>query len=610
MPFTNRYPYTDFHELNLDWFLEEFKKVTDKVTDLDTTVQQFTEFVTNYFDSLDVQQEISNEISRKIADGTIPGLLAPMVETVQQELDAQVAVQDNRLSVLEGRMDEFASLPPGSTAGNAELLDIRIEASGYTAASAGDAVRDQVGNLTEDLGTAVNNQNRRNKYLYKENTYIDNAGTESTLSGYDCYKVPVSQDTMISLVWNPATPFYSSLSDANVFKWHNSNNTVTPMGMLTPDRSYYIDKNNGFAMFIAPAGADYLIFHSNHARITTFTVEVNTPYSTVVSDDLVKASGFPRKISKDTAIYSKIYTGATDQLSSLSGTYYAMTMKVHTGDKIHFDTLVLSMYAYFRPLTDPAYDVRVQDFLVPEDGFIHVFVTNVMTENGSITPGSGQDISWGQIIDAPNNVNAFNGLQAVAFGTSLTYNANTTGGYLTKLRALSGMTIENQGIGSATIMNQILTNIRSYGGYATKNVVILEGFVNDWYINNPLGTYKDTTTATVCGCVRTALNYILAQNPNLTLFLILDHYGRQVGGSHCESTAVNGAGLTQFEYYEEIAKVAESLAIPVIKEYAVSQICENTPQYLLDNIHCNTLGADQSGYAIWSRMKDYYPNQQ
>ena len=66
----NKYPYTDFSELNLDWFLEEFKKLKEdwettsgqwdqmqlNFQTLEGTVQTFTTFVENYFENLDVQQ--------------------------------------------------------------------------------------------------------------------------------------------------------------------------------------------------------------------------------------------------------------------------------------------------------------------------------------------------------------------------------------------------------------------------------------------------------------------------------------------------------------------------------------------------------------------------
>ena len=74
----NEYPYTDFHELNLDWFLAEFKQVHDHVDDLDATVTEFTQFVTNYFDNLDVQEEINNKLDALVADGTIADLLLPL----------------------------------------------------------------------------------------------------------------------------------------------------------------------------------------------------------------------------------------------------------------------------------------------------------------------------------------------------------------------------------------------------------------------------------------------------------------------------------------------------------------------------------------------------
>lgn len=215
----------------------------------------------------------------------------------------------------------------------------------------------------------------------------------------------------------------------------------------------------------------------------------------------------------------------------------------------------------------------------------------------------------------PTGISNFNGLNGVAFGTSLTYRSQTTGGYLQYLPALSGITFDNQGLGSSTILPHgsdpnMLNKIKTYANYASKRVCILEGFVNDWGYNyDNLGTWTDTTETTVCGCVRSALNYIMSQNANMTIFLVLDHYGRNYSGVNNSSTSPNGNGDTQYEFYEEIAKVGESLGIPVIKQYATSGISENTPQYLLDNIHMNELGAKQSAYNIWEFMKNYYPNQ-
>ena len=147
MAFTDKYPYTDFHELNLDWFLQEFKKVTDKVTDLDTTVQQFTDFVTNYFDNLDVQEEINRKLDVMAADGTLEALLQPFLD----EYNTEIINQNARILTLEGRMDQFATLAEGSTTGDAELMDARVGADGYTWPSAGDAIRGQVSYLKGDI---------------------------------------------------------------------------------------------------------------------------------------------------------------------------------------------------------------------------------------------------------------------------------------------------------------------------------------------------------------------------------------------------------------------------------------------------------------------------
>lgn len=209
-----------------------------------------------------------------------------------------------------------------------------------------------------------------------------------------------------------------------------------------------------------------------------------------------------------------------------------------------------------------------------------------------------------------DGISEWHGLQGVAFGTSLTYRAQTTGGYLQYLPALSGITFDNQGVGSSTILPhsgnpQMMPTITGYTGYSGKRVCILEGFVNDWYYNGAsLGTWKDIGQTTVCGCVRYAINYILTQNPNLTIFLILDHFGKGITAAD----AVNDANQTQLEFYQEIEKVGLSMGIRIIREYELSEISQLTPQFLLDNIHLNALGAEQSARAIWSGMKGTYPN--
>lgn len=217
----------------------------------------------------------------------------------------------------------------------------------------------------------------------------------------------------------------------------------------------------------------------------------------------------------------------------------------------------------------------------------------------------------------PKGENHFNGLSAVAFGTSLTARANedhkyeyATYGYLTYLRNYSGMAIDNQGIGGANILEDgaksIYTAITGYQSFATKNVCIIEGFVNDWAedAENTLGQYLDSSQTTVCGRLRSAINYIMAANANITIFVILDHYGKN-GEINCSSTA-KIHGLTQYEYYKELEKVCESLGVVVIKDY-LSGISELAPQYLLDNIHLNDLGARQSATTIWNQMKQYAP---
>ena len=71
--FYNKYPYTDFHELNLDWVIERVKKLTEDwaatLEEWNSTEEQWQElydYVHDYFDNLNVQTEINNKIDAMI----------------------------------------------------------------------------------------------------------------------------------------------------------------------------------------------------------------------------------------------------------------------------------------------------------------------------------------------------------------------------------------------------------------------------------------------------------------------------------------------------------------------------------------------------------------
>lgn len=72
------YPYSDFHELNLDWLITEWKQFLDENSDLkaqiktiDDEVKALTEYVNNYFDQLDITEEVRQILYEMADDGTL-----------------------------------------------------------------------------------------------------------------------------------------------------------------------------------------------------------------------------------------------------------------------------------------------------------------------------------------------------------------------------------------------------------------------------------------------------------------------------------------------------------------------------------------------------------
>jgi len=218
------------------------------------------------------------------------------------------------------------------------------------------------------------------------------------------------------------------------------------------------------------------------------------------------------------------------------------------------------------------------------------------------------------------NGTQWNNKKWYAFGTSLTddkyINAEdglVTGKYTQYLADLSGMTCINNGIAGGKIggaTHSILTKVLNTD-VNDADLITLEGFVNDFSNDLPLGEVTDITPETLCGAIYLAVNHL--QDSKAVVILITDSTGREYTLNSLNETVdyrvnrINKLGLTQRDYNETIIKMAQFLGCRYIDAGAKSQINQWHPEYLADHLHQSYLGGEQYAQTIWSELKDIQP---
>ena len=200
--------------------------------------------------------------------------------------------------------------------------------------------------------------------------------------------------------------------------------------------------------------------------------------------------------------------------------------------------------------------------------------------------------------------NQWKGKTWYAYGTSMT--STKQGKYVPVVAELSGMSVVNYGIpgGSLTPDGYGKGNVKQAvmtleDGKQNADLITLEVLPNEGAI---MGNIYDTDDLSFCGCFNQCLRY-LQENTKAQIVVII-----MVGSNtHTPETLHEKRGIPQFEFAEQIERVARLNSVPVINVFAeggFGYARVKARDYQVDNIHLNDVGGKNVGNFVWSKLKN------
>lgn len=614
MSIFNEFPYTNFHDMNLDWIIAKVKELAEEwaryytewnnwkdsmiddwdeyQNNLNAAWKSMQDYINNYFDNLDVQDEINNKIGDMIDQGAFQAIIQPYIPP-------QVS----------------AWLAANITQPTAPVIDTSLTVSG--AAADAKSTGDKIRNLTH--------QTQRGLYFISEGKEI--------YVGYDWEVGTITNGADVVTAVEYRTKGFYSTADMDYIECFNSNE----IGAI----SYYTS-NYAFAnvetQFNPTVGMkqeirkDYpyyrIVFtradYSKLPNLDDLLVYKIAPFQEQLDDiDYIEAE--VAKIKDATVMLINNETSLTFSITNNSS--ISLEGDVITGGQDGWDTsglIDISAYNKLIITAGSGYNHLLYAFYDKNEIFISglnsgLEVLNITNEDVEIPDGAkyvrlaknanAQMSIIGVKVIYENSAGAggdnWNGKKWTVVGDSLTeINARTTKRYWNYIADETGIDVHCEAVGGtgyyADKENNRAFFQRILNVPTDSDVVTILGSANDGNYMSELGTATDTGTNTIGGCINTTIDNLYSIMPTVQLGII-------------SPAPIIGANPYTRPYFNEYVKLLEEIckmrSIPFLNLYYESNLRpwdETFRQLAYTKDDGNGVHPDELGHKIFApRIKGF-----
>lgn len=536
-------PYTNFHELNLDWFLNEFNKVLGEwegmqksFRDLNAAFSDLRNYVYDYFKNLDVQKEIDKKLDEMANDGSLYAIIRKYTDPIVDE-------QNSKITVLENRMNTFTSLPEGSTTGDAELIDIRVPAAGFngnaTYTSAGDAVRGQVSELKVDLDNIEKeclSVNVNAKPTLVEGKFVN--ATNNNIASNDSFTltepIPVKKGQIVKLT---ATGYNNVVGMICVCNSDNTERSTVVNSIDTNEHDYiYHVLNDGYVCCSFNKNARH--------RLSILIDYYEDCYSSIdtLNESLEIIYAGNKSITPIIAENGKFIDASTNNVSTSSNFAITDTIRLYKGQKIIVNAAgylnkvgMINLYdsnknIYVCLVRSIDNTVRDYEYIASENCNIRLSYYKYIDASVTVVTNATTSVRLDDIESKIPPVVSYDNYfdKCVCIGDSLTYGMQDNvvrlkTNYPYYFTKITGTETANKGHSGWTAKQVWDDDISSWGNASDYDLAIIylgtNGGLTDT-VSTDCNTDYTQNADTNTGCYGKIIGKLKADNPNIKIFIV------------------------------------------------------------------------------------------